>query len=88
MLFQIAEHIRISGTRSHTSSRRWLVPDELELVYLHIQSQTRRTISIGVLTGNQLSLEIDLLPLLDIRVNRLCLLSELVNWGKLRPILR
>src|SRR6266487_3554989 len=76
MIIQIAEYIPISRTRSHRSRGRWLVSEKLELVYLHVQSQTRHTISIGVLTRNQLPLDIDLLALLHIRVDRLRLLAE------------
>src|SRR6266516_6697215 len=76
MLFQIPEHVRITRTCSHTSGSCGLVADKLELLHLHIQGHTRRTISIGVLTGNELPLDVDLLALLHIRVDRLCLLAE------------
>src|SRR6266487_2448813 len=76
MLFQIPEHIRITRTCGHTSGSCGLVSDKLELLHLHIQGHARRTISIGVLSGNELSLDIDLLALSYIGVNRLCLLAK------------
>src|SRR6266536_4067950 len=77
MVFQVVQWISITRTGCYArGSCRQLIANKLELVYLHIQSQTRHTISIGVLTRNQLPLDIDLLALLHIRVDRLCLLSE------------
>src|SRR6266487_3669109 len=77
MLFQITEHIRITRTRSHTSGHCWrLIANKLELLDLHIQRHTRRTISIGIFARNEFPLDVDLLPLPHIRVDRLRLLAE------------
>src|SRR6266516_6878219 len=77
MLFQIAQWISIVRTCCYTSgSCRRLIANKLELLDLHIQGHTRRTVSIGVFPWNKLPLDIDLLALLHIRVDRLCLLSE------------
>src|SRR6266536_4128901 len=77
MVFQVVQGISITRTGCYArGSCRQLIANKLELVYLHIQSQTRHTISIGVLTRNQLPLDIHLLALLHIRVDRLRLLAE------------